>query len=80
MLILIDTIDVSDCFFIQNSEPVELGLQGVHFQILAKVQTKPVRFVTACMNASTSRLSDLPPALHIVFLASLKLLVKRYRW
>ena len=28
MLILIDTIDDSDCFLIQNSEPVELGLQG----------------------------------------------------
>ena len=42
MLILIDTIHVSDCFLIQNSEPVELGLQDVHFQILAKVQIKPV--------------------------------------
>ena len=30
MLILIDTIDVSDYFLIQNSEPVGLGLQGVH--------------------------------------------------
>ena len=42
MLILIDTIHVSDCFLIQNSEPVELGLQGVHSQILAKVEIKPV--------------------------------------
>ena len=42
ILILIDTIDVSDCFLIQNSGPVELGLQGVHSQILAKVQIKPV--------------------------------------
>lgn len=79
MLILIDTIDVSDCFLIQNSEPVELWLQTLPDFGKSTNQTCWI-IVTACIDAFTPRLSDLPPALQIDFLATLKLLVKRDRW
>ena len=56
------------------------GVAGRALPDFGKSTNQTCWIVKACMNAYTSRLSDLPPALHIDFLASLKLLVKRYRW